>query len=793
MTKIHTKKFNKLILCLFATFTAGTLVTAGFSNNYRNVEAASRNSEAHFYVEPSSCTELEKTKASVAITGSAKTDLGQSVQFSFATGYSSFAVKMISCRATIGPNLSGSTGAAFQEFYFDGSDGAIAFSELEKDEDLINERTAELKTNPSDNVSVYDGFVQSLSIIDNPYSNKGKLFVPKRVYRVAEGEPYKEYAERKEMTNDQLATPVLTLEGDNIYCMDSVVYFGIVPREISSHALDKTYSDIIKEIYIPSTVDTIHADSFFYNDGTDDVGPASDCVFYTEMSEAEIHALEDAGTFEAGWNGGLTVNYGFDYKGTYEMDLDATIAEETPINVQQNQRVEKRTISFPGCSKGDVIDINQDPDMQNDNNYYLGWYSDSEYHPLTALFNVTDSSNTVIGTTTYNFPEVPGGYSVGSQIYRFTTSLYADMDFENLEVKLSSDPSNPVPFNIETMVIDPKTCVLMNIFHASKASGGGFTPDLDTVYKVSTTDSLKVNFNKIMNVDDFISLQYTGLSTFAGFTAVDLKINKGRSDLYQELMPSSYRKYQSKIQSGEVYIRYRFDSLKQSYFRIKLKGLSEMFTVKVATPIKQFEVNRSSGNYSFMFKNEEVGNGFAPEKIERIDLLSTYISIDLAEKIGPVARTGVSTRFGVLPVIYEGEQGSRFNGDSFVIVFTSIFVASYVALATALFFYWKVKFKNDEFRRLKPKAFIKSALIGLVSLTTIALAIVFLVFRTTLFNNAIVVYNPVDPFVIGFGIVSIIIIGYLVKFAVTQIKAMNTRRRAAKLKLDQDVDNDGTN
>jgi len=67
------------------------------------------------------------------------------------------------------------------------------------------------------------------------------------------------------------------------------------------------------------------------------------------------------------------------------------------------------------------------------------------------------------------------------------------------------------------------------------------------------------------------------------------------------------------------------------------------------------------------------------------------------------------------------------------------------------------------------------------------------VLRTTLFKNSIVVYNPVDIFIIFFALASVIIIGYLIKNLVVYIKATNKRKKDQKLGIDKDVVKDGTN
>ena len=74
-----------------------------------------------------------------------------------------------------------------------------------------------------------------------------------------------------------------------------------------------------------------------------------------------------------------------------------------------------------------------------------------------------------------------------------------------------------------------------------------------------------------------------------------------------------------------------------------------------------------------------------------------------------------------------------------------------------------------------------------------ALAILFIIIRATGFKNTVVTYNPADPFVIIFAIAGIIAFGYFVVVMVKTIKSEKERRKHIRLRLDEDVDDDGTN
>ena len=60
------------------------------------------------------------------------------------------------------------------------------------------------------------------------------------------------------------------------------------------------------------------------------------------------------------------------------------------------------------------------------------------------------------------------------------------------------------------------------------------------------------------------------------------------------------------------------------------------------------------------------------------------------------------------------------------------------------------------------------------------------------FANTIVSFNPTDPLLIAFAIAGLIIGGYFIVLAIKAIKVERERQRAIRLRLNEDVDDDGT-
>ena len=93
---------------------------------------------------------------------------------------------------------------------------------------------------------------------------------------------------------------------------------------------------------------------------------------------------------------------------------------------------------------------------------------------------------------------------------------------------------------------------------------------------------------------------------------------------------------------------------------------------------------------------------------------------------------------------------------------------------------------------MRTKSYVKKALIAYAGSLIVILELMFIILRNTAFTNAVVSYNPADFFIIVFGVASLLVIGYFIRSMYIAIKANNERRKTIKLKLNEDVDDDGT-
>ena len=512
------------------------------------------------------------------------------------------------------------------------------------------------------------------------------------------------------------------------------VFFQFKITEIATAALTKEVVDSgVTTVYIPSTVDTIYSSTF-----TADL--PSNFVFNVELQQSEIPE-----TWEAGWNHGATVNYGV-----------------AMTDKQANVRIAGSSVEY-----GD-----------KENNFMIGYYPETgTQYPLVISYKLQGGDEVYYYEFSKSTTSSVGSIydAVGYKLYGFSNNLTAD---------LAHDFS-------QGGEVDYSSVVVHNIFAAKQESVGGvnqWVPDTTQAYYSNPTKS----FSKTLNISDLIKYEFEGISTFSGYTAVDLKVDQAGDEVYQKMKSSFYKQYASGINSGKIYIRYRFTSLNSCKYHIVYNedNVDVEKTIQVKTPINNHALSSKTGNsVSFLFKNSEVGKGFSASSIRELSFISFYVTLDLYDRdSGVVARSGLSSRFGYFMVMPYQNNASLFNIDLMLIIMAAAYTVGYAGLAVGAFFY----FKNKEFRRVKPKAFWIKAVLGLIGSFIVILFLTFVIIRFTAFNNAIVVYNPVDAFIIVTAVASILIIGYFIKYLVTISKANKARKRILKLKLNEDVDDDGT-
>ena len=411
-------------------------------------------------------------------------------------------------------------------------------------------------------------------------------------------------------------------------------------------------------------------------------------------------------------------------------------------------------------------------------NYIIGWYpKEGEQKPLTVEYKVKGSSE----VRYFEFSPSKSDRTfecVGAEIRDYTASLVCDIPLNSGEE------------------IDFDSFRLHNIYAAATNEVGTAITEPDFT-KLYTTKPVK-GFNETFHVEQFISTKFNRFSTFGGYTSINVTMNINKeANIYQTLKGSYYDMYKADIEKGSVYIRYRITSLNEDLcaFKFEIEGQAEPVVVPIKTPVKQyvFEKGATQNNISFLFKNSEICSGFNPSKVKSISIVGFYVTVDLMGKKSTIARSSAITRFGDYIIMPLESKASVLNLNLIMILSLVGYMVIFAAVSVALYFYLKNKYKNDEFRRMKTKPYIFRSLLSMVGSAIVVFDIAFILLRILVINNAIVVYNPLDAFIIILSVLSVVILFYFIKYLVGVVKTNKERRRIIKLKLNEDVDDDGTN
>ena len=359
-------------------------------------------------------------------------------------------------------------------------------------------------------------------------------------------------------------------------------------------------------------------------------------------------------------------------------------------------------------------------------------------------------------------------------------------------------PTIAIKFDVLTEdgeTIDYESFSFDNIYVAKRHEElNTYTCDTSIVYSIN---SLK-RFSKTISILDIIQYRFSKIATFCGYTLFEMSFDLTQPDFYSEEHSDVTNNYKAELSSKKYRIRYAFYRLSSASVLLTYKSGDELIEVQlpVKTPLSTREISSAKGNkFSFILQNNTIGNGFSVNKIVSFQFINLVLDMHLwnNDSSVKVGRTEFSYSFGLVDIYNsKHDKMNHQDLDTFMILFFIAYTLIYAATTIALFFYLKNKYKNDEFRRMKPKQYIKKAVIGFIGLGIILLAVLSIIYRFGVFANTISAFNPADVFVIFVGIVALIFFGYFIKYFVGVIKARKARNLALKLKLNNDVVDDGT-
>ena len=521
-----------------------------------------------------------------------------------------------------------------------------------------------------------------------------------------------------------------------VYGYDDV-YTGTI-LTISEFVLPN--NSLAERIYIPSEVTTIPASAFSLATHLTDI--------YVECEEADKPA-----DWADGWNCGATVHWG-----TLNLYSGAP---------NKSERMETTLVQNAGST---------------DVNFIIGYFVDSS-SPLPLIVEYKIDGETQKRYQELSKKSTTLSYdAVGAGITAFVQTLNVNIDVERGKN------------------IDPASIVVHNVYKAIKFTD----PVREIVYfepEKDGSDNLVphfikpvVGYKRINDLNDFITVKFNSISLFNGYTVINSTVDVvNNGAIYKTIKPGQYEMFKEQLESGAGRYRFRFTSLKNTA-KYRFEYNDKVVYKKVDTPTGHYIFDGyKNNNISFAIKDSMLNDpNYSGKNLKAFGLTDMYISVDIVVGNSIYSSTRFEINFGTIYFMNPHSTSKIFDANLFMILTVVIYSALAFGLGTFLFLHYKRKYRNDEFRRLRPKQFIKKGIIYWLTSTAIVIAIESIVLRVTALKNAIVVYNPVDVLIVIFGIASIIIIGYYVKTFTALYKANQQRKKAIKLGMVNETADDGT-
>lgn len=539
----------------------------------------------------------------------------------------------------------------------------------------------------------------------------------------------------------------------------------------------------ILEIFIPHTVDTIEANAF-----TDVPTQPEDPESYQVPVKLHYEGLELPANCDENWT-------------------DAP-AEQIDVSENNYKKQSTKTGEMVDVEK-EVFVLDKDEDIGEAENFILG-YKENEYYSGQQYNKplVIEYKSTLNGVTETKFKALD------------VTSARNSYDGVGSIGSLSFGRS--VIFDLaKGEEIDDDSIVIHNIYDVIEDTEH-FTYTIDLTPGHHYKAIPKKTYKNKTSLSYLVSVGQGSHSTFCGYTRYSFYLSKNlkyttpdnptERSYYLDVKDKIYATNKASIDKGETYIRYSLYNLYKAVYRFYYSVNNEVKYVDFPLTLPEGGTYLPSGiTYQTLEKNNSnvvaclvkdsdikaLAPDYSTSRLVKFEIRNLTIQMDLFKSAGTatiIGKSAAAFTFGCVTAFdYNGNPRAPFNFNLLVGIFAASFVVGYILLAVGLYFFMKNKFKNDEFRRVNKKKFIKSAIIGGLGSTIFALAILFIIIRATGFKNTVVTYNPADPFVIIFAIAGIIAFGYFVVVMVKTIKSEKERRKHIRLRLDEDVDDDGTN
>jgi len=433
------------------------------------------------------------------------------------------------------------------------------------------------------------------------------------------------------------------------------------------------------------------------------------------------------------------------------------------------------------------VSLNEDAITDNVRNFYVGYYEESDKQfPAKLLYTIKYSNGKEeTKISPINKKNTNGKYEgIGDYLGTDTLNTFCDID---------------CPYG---STLDESSIKLINVFAANivKNESGNIIsrlPDYDHPYYVSAT---LASYVKNYSFNDFLNLEYQGVTNFANYSSIRVTAKSNGAEMYKKLKASSYKKYLTQIESGEYYIRTRLSFGGDSFFVFTMKDGT---TRKESTISSNIEFSNAENTAHFLVHDIPF------DQIENFQLYNTYVLLGIynvsARKELQGNSLAVSIRFPTIDlgfvdvkdadgkvIIAKTENPGYVSVDAILIISMLAFAIIYFGILVFSYFYLKKKNANDEFKKMRTGQYYKTGILGYVQTASMLLAIELIINRGFTLSNSFAVYNPLDVFIIIFGLIALLLGGYFIKYFWNNFKASQEKKRVERLKLNQDVIDDGT-
>ena len=440
-------------------------------------------------------------------------------------------------------------------------------------------------------------------------------------------------------------------------------------------------------------------------------------------------------------------------------------------------------------------------DSKSENSYMIGDYREAANLPMLFYYEVSDvsgqkHSKTFVNQTAKNATN----YDIVGKAYARTFSNSVELEIDE-----------GYDFVTESFAIG-NIYKVVRADDAARAKGiTGYMADTSVKYYLDNADWSKA---PILKASDFLEMNLARTTSFGNYTSIECDYVSHVQENFPILMGhvdgettpcawhSSYKNmptYEERVKSGQLIIHPRFSSITNEMKLVCLNKDGEtIYNEKITVSDSAYTsipFDATTGKIRFLIENHFTKGGPGDIYSFRIDSPTITFALSTPEKkdIKESFKTTFNQRFTHISVATKDNKAPVYVSVDFVLWLTFlILVAVYVGLDIWLYFYRKEKYKNDEFNRVDKKSWIKSSVIYFVTISVMVFDFLFILFRAVSMRNSIVVYNPLDVFIIILSVASIIAIGYLVMKLVKHIKNTAEKKKTEELHLNDNDSDDGT-